>query len=98
MVIAFVGAFFVRNLLTKRAMFKVIELFYRHNAIGAQGAKTQSELGLVRPNLLERMTKPRDYRQFALQILTRKGIVQMTPDGKMYMVEENLNESLRRRS
>jgi hypothetical protein len=98
MVIAFIGAFLLRNFLTKRAIFKVIDLFYQQHAVGVQGAKTQHELGLVRPNLLERMTKPRDYKQFALQILIKKGIIEMNLDGRLYLVEENLNESLRRRS
>jgi hypothetical protein len=95
MVIAFGGVLFMRGFLTRRAIFKVIEIFYRHQALGIRSAKTLHELGLERPDILRRMTKPRDYKQHALQILIKRDIIHVNEDGRMYMVEERLDENLR---
>jgi len=40
--------------------------------------------------MAQRMWKPRDYKPRALQLLLNANIVQMTPDGKLYLAEENL--------
>jgi hypothetical protein len=94
-IVAFGGTFFVRNILTKRAVSRVIKIFYQHNALGIHGAKTLREMGLERPDFLQRMVKPRDYKQYALQILVKKGIIHVNVDGRVYLVEENLDPSLR---
>ena len=95
LIIAFGGGLYIRTLLTRRAIFRVIEIFYEHNALGTSSAKTLNELGLERPDLVQRMTRPRDYRQTALQILMKEGIINVTEDGKVYMVEEKLDQNLR---
>ncbi len=97
LVIAFGGGLYIRTFLTRRALFKVIEIFYEHGALGKSAAKTLQELGLERPDFLQRMTKPRDYKQNALQILVKEGIVSPDGDGKVYLIEEKLDQSLRRR-
>ncbi len=96
-IIAFGGGLYIRTFLTRRAIFKVIEIFYEHDALGVYGAKTMNELGLERPDFLQRMTKPRDYKQNALQILIKEGIIIVNEDGRLYMVEEKLDQNLRRR-
>ncbi len=95
MVIAFGGSLYGRTLLTRRAIFKVIDIFYQHHALGMKGAKTRHELGLERPDLLQRMMKPRDYKQYALQILIKREIILPDEEGKLYMVEERLDQNLR---
>ena len=95
MVVALGGSLYVRTLLTRRAIFKVIEIFYQHHALDMKGAKTQHELGLERPDFLQRMMKPRDYKQYALQILIKREIILQNEEGKLYMVEERLDQSLR---
>ncbi len=95
MVIAFGGSLYGRTLLTRRAIFKVIDIFYQHHALGMKGAKTRHELGLERPDLLQRMMKPRDYKQYALQILVKREIILEDGEGKLYMVEERLDQNLR---
>jgi len=95
MLIAFGGGLFIRTFLTRRAIFKVIEIFYHHNALGIHGAKTPHELGLERPDFFQRMTRLRDYKQNALQILIKEGIISENEDGRLYMVEEKIDESLR---
>lgn len=96
-IIAFGGGLYIRTFLTRRAIFKVIEIFYEHDALGMNSAKTLQELGLERPDFLQRMTKPRDYKQNALQILIKEGIVNVDEDGSVYMIEEKLNQNLRRK-
>jgi hypothetical protein len=95
MVIALGGSLYVRTFLTRRAIFKVIEIFYQHHALGMKGAKTRHELGLERPDFLQRMMKPRDYKQYALQILIKRDMILEDEQGKLYMVEERLDQNLR---
>ncbi len=78
--------------MTKRAIGKVIEIFRKQNAIGPQQAKTVDELGLTPPSLMERFTRMRDYRQNALSILLKTGIIQTTAEGKLFLPEEKLGE------
>lgn len=68
------GAFYVRHILTRRAVFKVVRSSRQHNAIGTQGAKTLHELGLERPDFIKRAVSPRDYKEHALQLLVKQGI------------------------
>jgi hypothetical protein len=97
MVLAFVGVLYIRAFFTRKAIFKVIEIFYQHNALGITGAKTLHELGLERPDLLQRMTRPRDYKQYALQILVKRGMILENEDGKVYLAEERLDQDLRKK-
>ncbi len=94
-IIVFGGGLFIRTFFTRRAIFKVIEIFYQHNALGINGAKTLHELGLERPDFFQRMTRPRDYKQYALQILIKRGIIFEDENGRLYMVEERLDQNLR---
>ncbi len=96
MVVALGGSLYVRAFLTKRAIFKVIDIFYRHQALGTNGARTRHELGLERPDFLQRMMKPRDYKQYALQILIKREMVVEDEEGKLYLVEERLDQNLRK--
>ncbi len=96
-IIAFGGGLYIRTFLTRRAIFRVIETFYEHDALGVNGAKTLQELGLERPDFLQRMTKPRDYKQNALQILIKEGIINVDEDGRFFMIEEKLDQNLRRK-
>jgi hypothetical protein len=95
MVIALGGSLYIRTLLTRRAIFKVIEIFYQHYALGIKGAKTRHELGLERPDFLQRMMKPRDYKQYALQILIKRDIILEDGEGRLNMVEERLDQNMR---
>jgi hypothetical protein len=95
MVIALGGSLYLRTWLTNRAILKVIEIFYQHHALGRKGAKTRPELGLERPDFLRRMMKPRDYKQYALQILIKREMILEDEEGRLYMVEERLDQNLR---
>ena len=97
MVLAFAGVLYLRALFTRSAIFKVIKIFYQHNALGINGAKTLDELGLERPDFFQRMMRRRDYKQYALQILVKRGIILENEDGKVYLAEEKLDQNLRRK-
>jgi len=97
MIVAFGAVFYIRAFLTRRAIFKVIDIFYQHNALGLNGAKTLHELGLESPNFFQRITKPRDYKQFGLQILIKRDIILVNEDGRLYLVEERLDQALRKK-
>jgi hypothetical protein len=97
MIVAFGGVFYVRAFLTRRAVFKVIDIFYQNNALGVNGAKTLYELGLESPSFFQRITRPRDYKQFALQILMKRNIILVNEDGRLYLVEERLDQVLRKK-
>ena len=79
----------------QRAISKAIELFYQHNALGIKDAKTLQELGLEKPNFSQRIMRGRDYKQYALQILIKRGVIYVTEDRRLYMVEDKLVQNLR---
>ena len=95
MIILFGGGLYVRAFLTKRAIFKVIKIFHQKNALGISSAKTLHDLGLERPDFFQRMTRPRDYKQYALQILTKRGVILGDENGRLYMDEERLDQDLK---
>ena len=88
-------ALWLSAFLTHRAIFKVIEIFYRNNALSFQNAKTIEELGLTSPDILQRLTQLRDYKPQALKILIKQGIVNRTPSGELYLVEKELDPDIR---
>jgi hypothetical protein len=92
---ALAGAFWIQSLLVKRAIPQVIRIFCRYNALGVNNSKTMKEMGLTPRGLIHRLTRLRDYKPYALQVLQQAGIVQMTEDGKFYLTEEKLNENMR---
>lgn len=79
----------------RRAIFKVIEIFRQHNALGINDARTLQELGLERPDFAQRIMRGRDFKQYALQILMKRGIIYVNEDGRLYMVEDKLDQDLR---
>jgi len=86
------AALFLSARMTKRAVGQVIAIFEKHNAVGIQQAKTVNELGLTPPNLMDRFTRMRDYKQNALSILMKADIVQTTEEGKLFISAQKLAE------
>ncbi len=92
-IVAVAGIFFVPVFLTRRALSKVVKIFYANNALGVDQAKTLHELGLEPKNFMERVTSLRDYKPYALQILRQKGVIRTTEDGRYYLVEAKLDQT-----
>jgi hypothetical protein len=97
MLVTFGAVLFIPALLTRKAISKVIKIFYQHHALGIDEAKTLLELGLARPDFFQRMTRPRDYKQYALQVLMKQGTIVGDADGRLYLIEEKLDQNLRRK-
>jgi hypothetical protein len=95
MILTLGAILFIYAFLSKRALLKVIGIFYQHEALGMRDAKTVRELGLERPDFVQRMMRPRDYKQYALQILIERGMVSVIEDGKLFLVEDKLDERLK---
>jgi len=95
MVLFFFAALFIPALLTKRAAYKVIDIFCRYEALNPKKAKDLDELGLRPLGFFERIGRMRDYKPYALQALKQAKVVRTTKDGRLYMAQENLNENLR---
>ncbi|MDO8569022.1 MAG: hypothetical protein Q7R57_09980 [Dehalococcoidales bacterium] len=76
--------------LIRRQMPRVIKIFRKKDAVGAQNAKTVDELGLRPKTFLQGMFSRRDYKPKALEILVQTNVVLMTEAGKLYITEENL--------
>ena len=86
--------FILPRFMLKRAMSQVIRVFRGHRALSKESAKTAEALGLKPHSFMERFMKPRDYKPYAIQILSRQGVLCQTEDGRMYLSEEKLNEVL----
>lgn len=66
----------------RRGISKVIEIFRQHNALGINDAKTLEELGLEKPDFVQRVMRGRDFKQYALQILIKRRVIYVTEDGR----------------
>jgi len=84
---------FVPRWFMTRALSKVIKIFRQYNAINEKNALTIEELGLTPPTFTQRLSRMRDYKPRALDLLRRADIVQMTEDGKLYLSEDKLASS-----
>jgi len=91
-IVAFGVTLFVYAFKGRRAIHKVIEVFYQHNALGVNDAKTLEEIGLKKPDFAQRIMRGRDYKQYALQILIKRGVISVTEDGRFYMVEDKVRQ------
>ena len=79
----------------RRAIVKVIEIFRQQNALRINDAKTVEEFGLEKPDFVQRVMRGRDFKQYALQILIKRGVICVTEDGRLYMVEDKLDQDVR---
>ncbi len=77
----------------RRAIPALIQLFRQHKALSPKDAKTMDELGLKQRSLAQAILRGQDYRVTALQILRNANIVRATDDGRLYLSEEDLQQS-----
>ncbi len=96
--LAFLAVFVIPVLMTRLASNRVIKIFCQHQALTAAQARTPQDLGLAPLGFFDRLTKPRDYKQQALQYLRQTGVIQSTPDGRLYLSPATLKNDVRCRS
>jgi len=89
-IVALVALLLVPRWLVSRAAKKVVRIFQDHGAVNEKNARTADELGLTPPGFLQRMARTRNYKPQALNILINAEIVQITEDGRLYLVEDRL--------
>lgn len=63
------------------------------NAFSPDKALSAEQIGIIPLSMWDRMSKMRDYRPKALMQLIQVQIVNRTPDGKLYINQEKLNQS-----
>lgn len=97
-VVILVLATYLSRYLFKRAVRQVIAAFRERGATDPKHALTLAELGLGPRDFVTRMTKARDYRPYAVQMLRQSGIVFETEGGKVYLSESELSRSPVKRS
>jgi len=75
----------------KRAMRQVVLAFREQGATNSRTAKTADELGFgSQGGMMGGMLKGRDYKKYALDMLMRAEIIQVTEDGELYLSEDKL--------
>ena len=83
-------SFFAPRYLLKRAINQVILIFRQYHAIDKRNARTLVEMGLGPATMWQRLMRTRDYKPYAIDVLSKNDILLMTEEGKHYLSEENL--------
>ena len=89
-IVALAALIFIPRWMISRAIKKVIKIFRYHSAINEKNARTAGELGLTPPTFMQRMSRTRDYKPQALNILIKAEIIKTTDDGRLYLSEDRL--------
>ncbi|MBI2853787.1 MAG: hypothetical protein HYX87_02565 [Chloroflexi bacterium] len=84
LVLFFIGSMWLARWRINRAAAQVIDVFIQQGATSSEKAKSISDLGLA----TRRFRMTRDYRQMALTILLRNGLVMRTEDGRFYLTQQ----------
>lgn len=77
----------------KWAVPKVIDTLRQHGAVSEASAKFLWDMGLGVPTLQRRILRTRDFRPQATEVLIRAAIVAVCDDGRVFLVEENYQNS-----
>ena len=89
LIIVFIAGFiFIPQLMIKRAVKQVVAILRKHGATSAKMAKFADEMGIKPQGMFTLNMGLRDYKYHALQALLKHEIVQLTEEGKVYLVEE----------
>ncbi len=90
LVLFYVGFGIIPRLLLRQAVSQVVERFRESHTLCSEGLKTANELGLGPQSLTDQLFRFRDYRPYALQALIKFGVVRVTEEGKMCLLEDKL--------
>jgi hypothetical protein len=92
-VVLIVVMIYVPRLLLRKATRNVVSLFRGRGAVSPKRATTLEQLGLAPRSRLEKLTRVRDYRPYALRLLKETNVIRATEDGTLYLSEETLENS-----
>ncbi len=87
-----IGLFVIPQLMLRRAVFEVLNIFRQSHSLCSESPKTVDELGLTSQSLTVGLFKPRDYKPYALQILIKSGMVRHTEEDKMCLWDDRISE------
>jgi flagellar basal body-associated protein FliL len=93
LVLFFVAIFAIPQWMLKRAMRQVIRILREHNATNTENAKTLEELGFKPRGITQNMLRGRDYKPYAVDVMVKAQIIQVTEDARLYLSEERLSTS-----
>ena len=83
-------ALWLSRILMAKAIRSLIGTLREAGATSSASARTAEELNLRPKSTLRDFRVLRDYGPYALQILIRAGVVEVTEDGKLFLSEERL--------
>jgi hypothetical protein len=87
------GAIYLWRFLLQKGVRRVVAQFREKGATDVKKAKTLTELGLVRPGMLGRAFRPRDYRYQALRMLADERVIMKTDQERFFLSEDGLRVS-----
>ena len=96
LILVWLGLFIIPIYLLRRAIFQVVRIFRINHSLCSEVPKTVVELGLTPVSLMDRFSKPRDYKPYALQFLLKSGVIRQDQAGSLCLSEEKLDEVLER--
>jgi hypothetical protein len=88
-----VGAIYLMRYLLSRALRNVVARFRAKGATSSATAITAAELGVVKPGVIDRMFRVRDYKPDALNMLVQADVVKLLEDDRLYLSEQALSDS-----
>ncbi len=81
----------VQRWMLGRAFRAVVRGFLQQKALSPDSAKTAADLGLAPRSFTQRLSHPvRDYKPYALNALVSAKVIEVTEDGRLYLVESEL--------
>ncbi len=93
MVVLLVAVTYASRWLMRRAVRQVLTVLKDQQVTSPADGRSPEELGFAPQSILRIHVGLRDYRPYALQLLIRENVVKTTPDGRIYLSEEELERS-----
>ena len=95
-ILLFIGVVLVLlipSTMLKLSVSVVVKEFRRQKAISSEHTISKTELGIISQTGINRFVNRRDYKAQALQALVQAEIVQVTEEGRLYLLEEKLEST-----
>ncbi len=83
----------IPSTMLKLAVSVVVKEFRRQNAVSPENTISKTDLGIMPQTGINRFVNRRDYKAQALQALIQAEIVQVTEEGRLYLLEEKLEST-----
>jgi hypothetical protein len=83
----------------KRSIKEIVKIFRTNQAFDINSAKTAQELGITSRPLFQRFIfynnlSTQDWKPGVLALLIQDGVIQTTPDNRLYLSESRLQSSI----